>query len=173
MRFAIFFMVLASCSGGPKEVLLDPQPKTLEVGESATFVLDPSQSSKFVTNGDMTISVESVTDEAVTFAAKVRLDTKFGPQNVDITQAVSPEVLTKEFLVSLRSYLDYVGDGYKLKYQGMNDDGCDQIKVYDIEKYKGVVITPTICLSAKTVPVITVEVDMYGVPVKLVFLQGS
>lgn len=173
MRFVIFFMVLASCSGEPKEVLLNPQPKTLEVGESATFNLDPSQSSKFVTSGDMKISVESVNSEGVNFAAKVRIDTKFGPQNVEIKQAVSTEVTTKEFLVGLRSYLEYVGDGYKLRYVGMNDDGCDQVMVYDIEKYKGVVITPTFCVSARTVPMIVVEVDMYGVPVNLVFLQGS
>lgn len=173
MRFLLCAMLLIASCSGEKEVVVNPQPKSLEVGENADFVLNAAESSQFVTSGKMNVRLDSIDDREATFIAKVNLETKFGPQNVEITQAVGQEILSLDFLVELRSNVEYVGEGYKIRYLSISREGCDVVRIYEMEKYKGVVLEATLCVSSQKVPSLKVQVDMYGVPVNLVFVQAS
>lgn len=171
MRYILIAFLLSSCGVEKKEILLNPQPKTLEIGESAEFSLDPSESSKFVTGGDMRVVLESMTDAEAIFKASANVDTKFGPQKTEINQGVSPDILNLGFLVDLRETKTYQAQDFKIDHLGFTDQACDKLKIYDMEKYKGVVVSPVICVASRQVPVVQVDVDMYGIPVKLIFKQ--
>lgn len=172
MRALLLVLLIASCSG-ERQIIVNPEPKTLEEGASAGFVLDSEKSSKFVTAGELEITLVELTDETATFKALVDLDTKFGPQKVEIEQKVGADILSLEFLGKLRAEMDYEGDGFKLRYQTMTLEACDVFKIYEMKQYKGVEIEATLCVSSGKIPNIKVNVDMYGIPVTLVMVQST
>ena len=171
MRALIAALFLISSCSGEKEILINPQPKTLEEGTTVNFLLDSEKSSKFVSSGEMEVKLLELAEDSGTFKASVSLDTKFGPQNVEITQKVSSDLLTLDFLGKLRAELNYENAEFKMKYVTMTLDACDVFKIYEMTQYKGVEIEATLCIGSGKVPSVKVGVDMYGIPVSLFFVQ--
>ena len=174
LRFLVTVLfLLNACGPGPRELLLEPTPKRIEVGTSVAYVLDPQESSQIVTSGGLTISVLERTETITTFVAKADVQTKFGPQTVELTQAMANDVLSLEFLVSLREAKSFVGAGYSVRYEGLTREGCDQIAVFDITQHPGVTLNPTVCVASAQAPRLMVFVDLYGLPIRMAFKQAN
>ena len=174
LRFLVTVLFLSSaCGSGHRERLLEPTSKRIEVGTSAEYVLDPENSSQIVTSGDLTITVSERSETLTTFVAKADVQTKFGPQKVELTQAVANDVLTLDFLVSLRETKSFVGAGYSVRYEGLTREGCDDISVFDITQYAGVTLRPTLCIASAQAPRLMVFVDLYGLPIRMAFKQAN
>lgn len=162
-------LMVTACGSEPRERLLAPTPKTLEVGEAATYLLDPGASSQVVTGGDLEITVVEKTDVMTTLVAKADVQTKFGPQKVVLKQAVANDVLSLDFLASLRDTKTFVGNGYTLRHTGLTREGCDELGLAEIAEYPNVALNLTLCAASRQAPLITVLVDLYGLPIRMVF----
>lgn len=174
LRFLVgSLFLLTACGSEPSKLLLEPTPKQLEVGTSAHYVLDPQQSTQIVTSGDLNIDISERTETLTTFTAKADVQTKFGPQKVELTQAVANDVLTVDFLADLRDKKTFVGNGYSLRYESMTREGCDEVSVSDITQYPGVTLKPTICVASAQAPRLMVFVDLYGLPIRMAFKQAN
>lgn len=174
LRFLVAVLFLSSaCGPGPRELLLEPTPKRIEVGTSAEYVLDAQDSSQIVTSGRLILTVSERSETLTTFVAKAEVETKFGPQKVELTQAVANDVLTLDFLVSLRETKSFVGAGYSVRYEGLTREGCDEISVFDITQYPGVTLKPTLCIASAQAPWLMVFVDLYGLPIRMAFKQAN
>lgn len=174
LRFLVGALFLSNaCGSGPRELLLEPSPKRIEVGTSASYVLDPAESTAVVTGGRLTVAVVGRAEGLTTFAVDGAVETKFGPQKVNLSQAVADDVLTLDFLAKIRGEKTFVGNGYSLRYESLTREGCDELTVFDITQYPGVTLRPTICAASQQAPKLMVYFELYGLPIRMAFKQAN
>lgn len=167
MRILVLLALLSGC--GSEEVLIAPLPKKLTVGESAEFVLDSDQSSGVLRSGKLVLSVVSIDEVETNVSAKASLDTVFGQQNVEIAKPIENEILNEDFLVRFRNEKHYRAKRMTLDYVGLTGNGCDVIKVSEIDGQDGVTLEPTLCLAAQTIPTLVVKIG----EIKATFRQSN
>lgn len=163
------YVLAAGCGDMTKERLIEPAPKTLQVGESVAFALDPGQSSDILRSGDLQLKVVSITATETTIEAKAKLETLLGPQKVNITQALENEILSTAFLASLRSGTPYRAKHLTVTHTGMTELGCDSLRLSDIDGQPNATIEPTVCAASRTIPLIVVRIG----EIRAVFKQAN
>lgn len=156
-QVAVLLGLLMSC-GQPKvrEVLVREKPKTLEVGESAHFILDTARSSNLLSSGTLDISVTTDNGDTLTFEGRARVQSVIGEKVYDVRGDVEKVALTPEYLKELRTSKGDELANTSVSYVGMTDEGCDTVKLSNIRGYPDLILEPTICLAARTVPSVKV-----------------
>lgn len=166
-------LLLALCClfacGRDSKVLVRPVAKTLEIGESAHFILDRSQSSRIIQDGYFDISISDKNQEVTTVKLSAKLLTAFGPQSIDMSQLIENDILTPEFMSVLRDLKTHRAKEFSVAHNGINPIGCDKITVKDIKGQDGTVIEALVCLASSTLPEIKVDYD----GIKAAFLQEN
>lgn len=156
-QVAVLLGLLMSC-GSPKvrEVLVREKPKTLEVGESAHFILDTSKSSNLLSSGTLDISVTTDNGDTLTFEGRARVQSVIGEKIYDVRGDVEKVALTPQFLSELRVSRVSTLRNTTVTYVSLSDEGCDTVSLSEIRGYPDLTLTPTVCLSARTVPSVAV-----------------
>jgi len=169
-QVALFTGLLVSC-GSPKvhEVLVKEKPKTLQVGESAHFILDPAKSSNLVSSGTLDISVSTDNGDYLTFEGVAKVATAIGDKGYTVVGDVEKSALTLDYLKVLRVSRGDQLRNTKVTYVGQTDEGCDTLLLSEIRGYPDLTLSPTLCMASQTVPSVTVTVKQGRLTVEAYF----
>lgn len=148
---------------------ITPEPKRLEVGQSAYFVLDASASSNLLKSGDLTMTVVAIDDEKTTIDGFAKVQTIIGAKDFKLVNAIENELLTVDFLDELRTKKTHQAKNTKIAYVGMTKAGCDVVTLSEIKGSDGLTLTPTLCVSSSTIPQVEIKADASGTIVNAVF----
>lgn len=165
----LLIALLAGCGNHVDVRIVQPTPKTLQVGEKIHFVLDPAESSQLIKSGSLDLEVAEITDTRTTIKGVALVDSIFGPKNRDIIKDVPNEILTLDFLEKLRKEKHYEGPDLSVDYKALTIQACDELVISDITGYVGVTLEPRLCVASRTIPVTRVILEFSGVPVTATF----
>lgn len=162
--------LISSCSSEPKvRIVREPQPKVFEVGERAHFSFDPSQSSKLIQSGHLTIEVTGKNERMTAFSGMANVETVIGAKEFAVAGEVENSALTLDYLKTLRvSKADTLANA-SVSYVGMSDEGCDTLTLTGIRGYPDLSLSPTVCVSSRSVPRVKVGVRQKGLSIDAVF----
>ena len=164
--------LLVGCGNDIDVRFVTPEPKHLEVGETASFVLDPSESSQVIKSGTMTLTIDAITEAETTVRGVAHVQTIIGPKDFTIVNGVENEILTLDFLESLREVKTHQARNAKLTYVGLTKEACDTVSLSEIKGSDGLTIVPTICVSSRTIPQVGVKFDAGGTSINATFKAG-
>lgn len=176
MRKLAFAFLLISCGndvdlvpGGKEIIVLDPQPSGIEVGTSQKYVLDPSESSTLVKSGEMHLEVKSKDEKFTAIAGEASVQTVVGPKSFDMARNIENEILTIDFISSLRAKKTHQAAEFKVEYIELTAAACDVVRLTNIKDMPGAVLEPTICIGSRTMPKVKVTVKESGMTVPVTF----
>jgi len=169
IRFIAAFFVLTACGPSVRERFIQPEPKHLEEGASANFVLDTGASSELLKSGTLVITVSDIGQDETIITGVANVQTILGPKNQTMTNALENEVLTLDFLENLRTEKRHQAKNALITYAGLTKSACDMVSLSNIKGSQGITLTPTICVSSSTIPEVSVKFDASGTSINAVF----
>lgn len=169
--FPFFIMVVAACGRLEKREAprVNPGEQQLKVGFESLYLLDPSQSDSILKSSTVTWKVVTVEAQSTTFSLRGKVNTAFGPQQIEIVRAVPNEVLNISFVDQLRSIKTFKGADFWLDYLSKTGS-CDLIKIHNIKDYDWIKINATFCQDKKNVPKIQAEFKFFGQKMRATYL---
>jgi hypothetical protein len=178
-KTALAALVLLSACGGEDEILpiktgkdvviVDPKPKTLEVGMRAKYVLDPKRSSDLVKSGYMNVEVTGKDEKFTYLKGNAVVQTVVGEKDFEMTNGIENEILTVQFMADLRTKKKHQATEFLVEYQELTPEGCDRVKLTNIKGMDDAVLEPAICIASRQVPELRVTVRTSGMTVPVTF----
>lgn len=185
MRKLFVLLLLTACGQGEDDsdfipikvgkeiVIVDPKPKTLEVGMRANYVLDPKLSSDLVKSGSMKAEITDVDLQFTHVYGKAIVQTVIGQKDFEMTNAIENELLTAQFMAELRGKKSHRASEFFVEYIELTPEGCDVVRLTQIKGIDDAVLEPTICIAARKIPILKVTVKTNGMTVPVTFKAVS
>jgi len=172
-QLSLIAMLFISC-GSPKvrEVLVREEPVRIRPGERTDYALDPNESSRVMSRGQLVIEVTEVTEDHVSLKGVAEVDTIVGKKTFEVVGELEQEILTPKWLGEFRrAGAPYQARNALITYKGMTDEGCDIINLDKITGYQDLALEPTVCVAANTVPTVLVLARQNGAEFRAFFRQ--
>jgi len=185
MRKVFILLFLTACGQGTEDsefipikigkdiVIVDPKPKTLDVGMRADYILDPKLSSDLVKSGSMKATITDIDEQFTYVYGKAIVQTVIGPKDFEMTNAIENELLTAQFMAELRGKKSHRASEFFVEYIELTPEGCDVVRLTQIKGMDDAVLEPTICIAARKIPILKVTVKTNGVTVPVTFKAVS
>jgi hypothetical protein len=173
LRLLAVLGLLVGCGNDIDVRFVTPEPKHLEVGESASFVLDPSQSSSVIKSGTMVMTIDAITEEETVVRGVAHVQTIIGPKEFTMVNGIENELLTLEFLEKLRDEKTHQAKNALMTYSGLTREGCDIVALSNIKGSDNLTLIPTLCVSSRTMPQVAIKFNAGGTEIDAVFKAGK
>jgi len=181
MRKLLILLLLTACGQGDDDndfipiragkdvVIVDPKPKTLEVGTKADYVLDPKLSSDLVKSGSMKAEITAKNDKFTSVYGKAVVQTVIGQKDFEMTNNIENEILSAQFMAELRGKKSHKASEFFVEYIELTPEGCDVVRLTQVKGMDGSILEPTICVAARKIPILKVTVKTNGMTVPVTF----
>lgn len=155
---AVFFCVSCGLFEKKKEVkFIKEQARNLQVGETFEYAYVPQESSSVVLDASVIGTVTEITEEAVTLEIVGQVKTQFGTFPIKSKQIIPKEYVNLDTLVDLRETGILQFPNAKLTWLGVTPEGCDLIKVTDIQGANNIELEAKFCAQFRNVPVLVAK----------------
>lgn len=164
------FVFLFSCGQeNKKSPEVQPSEQPVKVGDQSIYVMDPTQSDKFLNKSEFNVLVTEQDDEGTTFKIDGFAETKFNKIKFGVVKKVPNEILTMEFLEKIREEKNYQSPIFSLEYLGVEGE-CDVLKISNIQDLNFITVRATLCTTTKNVPKAQADFKILGVGVTATYL---
>lgn len=143
-------------------------------GQEFKYQSNPARTSFVIRNSTAKATVGEITDTSTTFSLDVFVKPILGGgQTQTISEIFPSEIMSVEFLIGLRTSIDYtLPDGVKVHHLGISDDQCDLLRVDNIPdttQTRNLVVFPKACVEGQvvSVPQIDLTVVFHGQNIKI------
>ena len=141
-----------------KEIkFLKEEARNLQVGETFEYAYVPQESSSVVLDASVIGKITEITEDAITLEIIGQVKTQFGAFPIKSTQVIPKEYVNLDTLVDLREKGSVQFPNAKLTWLGVTPEGCDLIKVTDIEGAGNIELEAKFCAQFRNVPILVAK----------------
>jgi hypothetical protein len=117
----------------------------------------------------MRLEVVARDEKFTTIGGGATVETVVGRKSFDMNRNIENDFLSAKFMAELRAKGAKQATEFYLNYVGLTPEGCDVLRLTKIKDMPDAVLEPTICIAARTMPMVKVVAKEGGVTVAVVF----